>query len=83
MREKVEALKDHTDLRSYGFELFGLGTDLNPIDQYLASLVRFELVDAADQSRFARTGRAANYDALAFRDGQVDRLQSLKRAETL
>ncbi len=43
----------------------------------------FEPVDAADQRRLARPGRAADDDPFAAIDGQVDVAQHVERAEPL
>ena len=44
-------------------------------------LVFLQPVDAADHGRFARAGRAADHDALASVDREVDVFESLEAAE--
>ncbi|BCB18934.1 hypothetical protein OCUBac02_18280 [Bosea sp. ANAM02] len=78
MREQVEALEDHADLAADVLDALEPGMDGGAVDDDLALLVLFELVQAADQRRFAGAGGTADDDALAARDGEVDVAQDVE-----
>ena len=66
MREKVELLKNHTYLFPK-FKLVELGiVDLLSVNLDRTRIDVIESVDAADQGRFAGTGRPDDADHFAF-----------------
>ena len=93
VREQVEVLKHHADLRAHrGDRAIGMRTettlDLVAIDQLAvdadASLLRdLEMVDAAQQRGLSAAGGTDDADDLADRDREVDPSQYVQRAEML
>ena len=81
MREKVEMLKDHAHLFADFFDVLEVAGEFNPVDQNSPLLMFLEPVDAADQGRFSRAGRAADHDAFTPVNGQVDIVQDMQIAE--
>ena len=77
VREEVELLEDHADFAPEIARLFGAAGEEFTVQADFAFLVVFQAVDAADQRRFARTGRAADDEALAFFHVQVDVFQGM------
>src|ERR1700722_14256658 len=81
MREQVELLKHHADFAPHIEDGPGAVGDLDAVNDDPAAIVFFQLVDAADQRRLARPGRAADHDLLALIDFEIDLLQCLEAAE--
>src|SRR5581483_11268811 len=93
VREEVEALEDHPDLRPLPGDAL-----LRVLDELVALLAvadqlavhgdpapvhLLEVVDAADERRLAGPGRADDADGLALPDVEGDALQHLEPAEAL
>jgi hypothetical protein len=79
VRKEVELLEHHADYTARGVDR-GLAV-AHPVPSHddLAGPHALEVVDAADQSGFSGTRRAAENDLFALRDGEVD---VLERVET-
>ena len=80
MREQVEVLEHHADLAAHLVDLLQIVGEFLAVDDDLALLVLLQPVDAADHRRLARAGRAADDDALAAHDLEVDVLQHMEVA---
>ena len=72
MREQVEVLEHHADFAPHLVDLLQVVGQFDAVDDDLAALMLFQPVDAADHRRFARAGGAADDDALAAHDLQID-----------
>ena len=83
MREQVERLKHHADFAPHFVDALDVGRELDAVDADRPALMLLEPVNAADQGRLARSRGAANHDALAAPDGEVDVAQHMERAEPL
>jgi hypothetical protein len=83
MRKQVEALEHHADFAADFVDAPQVRTELDAVDDDLAFLEFLQRVDAADQRRFARARRAADHDALALGDIEVDVAQHVKIAVPL
>ena len=68
VRIKLEMLENHADTRPQRGQVGPLGGHLVTVHGNLALLHRLQPVDAFDQSRFTRSGRAADHDHLPFAD---------------
>ena len=80
MRKQVEVLEHHADLAPHLVDFLQVCGQLDAIDDNAPGLVLFQAVDAADHGRFARSGWAADNDALAPHDLEVDVAQHMKIA---
>ena len=60
--KEVEVLEDHADFGTDLLDVFHVVGQFDAVDDDLAALVLFQPVDAADQGRLARTGRAADHN---------------------
>ena len=80
MGEEVERLEHHADFAPHLVDALEVAGEFDAVDADHAALMLLEPVDAADQRRLARAGRAADDDALAAADGQIDRAQHMERA---
>src|SRR5918992_103435 len=76
VREEVELLKDHSDLRAQSAEGLARVVDLPALEADLARVDRLEAVDAAEQRGLAGARRAGDYDGGAALDGQVDPVEN-------
>jgi hypothetical protein len=75
VREQVELLEDHPDLRPQrGYPLAGTGHRA-PVEQDLALVDLLERVDAAEHRRLARAGGPGDHDRLAALHGEVDAVE--------
>src|SRR6202045_4514925 len=83
MGKQIETLEHHADFAPYLVHAPQIRTQFDAVDDDLAFLKLLERVDAADQRRFARARRAADHDALAFSDIEVDVAQYVKIAVPL
>ena len=93
MREEVEALEDHADIATLRGNrlvtepvqhaaLVGIPHEV-AVDPDPPAVDRFELVDAAQEGRLARSGRAEQTDDLALVDVHVDALEHVVAMEGL
>ena len=73
-------LEHHADLAADLVDLLQVVGELDPVDDDPALLMLLEPIDAADHGRLAGAGRAADDDALAARDVQVDVPQNVELA---
>ena len=80
MRKQIELLKHHADVAAHREDVFGIVGQFDAVDDDAAALPVLQPVDAAQQRRFAAAGRAADDDALAARDLQIDVAQHVKFA---
>ena len=78
VREQVELLEHHADFLAHVVDGLDIVGELDAVHRQVALLVLFEPVDAADQGGLARARRAADDDALAFGDGQVNVAQHME-----
>ena len=78
MREQVELLKDHPDLRAELCKFPPLLRERLTVDQDFAGVDGLEPVDCAAECRFARSGRADDNDDLAFFYGKIYIFQDMK-----
>ena len=78
MREQVETLEYHSDLRADCLKLLQFRTDLHVIDNDLSGIVLFEVIDAADKGGLARAGGTTDDDALAACNFQINAAQGLE-----
>ena len=83
VREQVEALEHHADLLAHLVDVRLGVVDLGVLEPDLAARGLLETVDAAQQRRLARAGRAEDDDDLALVDVDVDALEHLEVAEGL
>ena len=70
--KQVELLEDHAHFFAYIVDDFDVVANLHAVDPQHTLLVFFQAVDAADQRGLAGAGRAADHDALARLDVQVN-----------
>ena len=77
VREEVELLEHHADFAPQVARLPHTAVEQLAIEADFAFLIAFQAVDAADERRFARAGRAADDEALAFFDVEVDVFQGV------
>ena len=80
MRKQIELLKHHADVAAHRDDLLGILGQLDAVDDDAAALPVLQPVDAAEQRRLAAAGRAADDDALAARDLQIDVAQHVEFA---
>ena len=78
VREEVELLEDHADFAAQFAGLADGAGEYFAVYADAAFLVGFQVVDAADEGGFARAGRAADDEALALRDVEVDVFQGVE-----
>ena len=83
VREEVEVLEHHADLAADLVDPLEVVGELDAVDDDAALLVLLQPVDAADHGRLAGARRAADDDALAARDVQVDVAQHVELAVPL
>ena len=93
MREQVEALEDHADVRALTADVPGLHLVENVAlltiahqlagDPEPAGVDLLQVVDAAQQRRLATTRRAEQHVGLLWHDLQVDALEHVELAESL
>ena len=83
MRKQVELLEHHADFAAHLVDLLEVLGQFHAVDDDAAALPVLEPVDAAQQRRLAAARRAADHDALAAHDLQVDVAQHVKAAEPL
>ena len=75
MREQVELLEDHPDLRPQPVERLPCPADGLPVEAHLAFVDRLQPVDAAQHRRLARARRSGDDHDLTAVDRQVDPVQ--------
>ena len=80
MRKQVEVLEHHADFAAHQLDVLDIVAQLDLVDDDLAALMLLQPVDTANQRRLAGARRAADDDALAFMDSQVDVLQDMELA---
>ena len=73
-------LEHHADLAADLVDLLEVVGELDAVDDDAALLVLLQPVDAADHRRLAGSGRAADHDALAAHDAQIDVAQHVELA---
>src|ERR1700722_14981567 len=83
MRKQVELLEHHPDLAPHQVDGPGIAVEQRALDQDTALLVGFQMIEAANQRRFAGTRRSAQDDLLACADRQIDAGQGLEIAKPL
>ncbi len=83
MRKQVEVLEHHADFAPHLVDFLEVGRQFHAVNDDAASLVLFQTIDATDHRRFARSGWAANDDALAAHDLEIDIAQDVKVAVPL
>jgi hypothetical protein len=83
VREQVEGLEDHPDPAAQRVDVRIRVADVLPLDQDRALGCLLEPVDAAQQGRLARSGRADDAHDLATTDVEVDPSQHMVVAEGL
>ena len=83
MGEKIEVLEHHAHFHSDFFDVFKVIGQFDIVDNDLTALVLFESIDAADQSGFPRTGRAADNDPFPSFNGKVDLVEHMQVAKPL
>jgi hypothetical protein len=83
MRKQVEALEHHADLAAHLIDVAQARAQFDVVDDDAAFLELLERVDAADEGRLARAGGAADHDALALGDLEVDVAQHVELAVPL
>jgi hypothetical protein len=83
MREQVELLEHHADVAPDRVDRLHVVGELDAVDDQVPALVFLEAVDAADQGRLARARGAADHDALAARDVELDVAQHVELAVPL
>src|SRR4029077_5732952 len=72
MREKIETLEHHAHFATDFVDPPQARTQFDPVHDDPAFLKFLERVDTADQRRFSRARRAADDDALAPADIEID-----------
>ncbi|MET4831451.1 hypothetical protein ABIF44_000858 [Bradyrhizobium japonicum] len=80
MREQIKALEHHADFATHRVDVLEVGPELDAVDDNLALLKLLQRIDAADQRRLAGARGAADHDALALADLEVDVAQHVKLA---
>ena len=83
VREQVEVLEHHADLAADALDVAQVAGQFGAVDHDASALVFLQPVDATDQGRLARSRRAADDDAFALADFEVDVLQHMEVAEPL
>jgi hypothetical protein len=94
VRPEIEALEHHSELRTHPVDLLSirrpvrasciaLHADRFAGDGYLAGIRCFQQIDAAQERRFSRSGRAENGDDVAFERIEGDALEDLDGPEAL
>src|SRR5690606_10970434 len=78
VREEVEGLEDHPDVRSKLGQLLALLREGDPIDGDGAAPDGLESVDRPDQRRLTRSGRADHDHDLALVNRELDVLQGVQ-----
>ena len=73
-------LEHHADFATDFVDLADVVGELDSIDDNLTALMLFQAIDATDHRRLAGAGWAADNDALAGIDAQVDVLQDMELA---
>jgi hypothetical protein len=81
MRKQIELLKHHANFAPDLVNRAHVGRELNPVYDNLAALMFLEAINAADQCRFARTGRTAHDDSFATPNAQLNVAKHVKLAE--
>src|SRR5206468_11881987 len=76
--EQVKTLEHHADFAPDFVDPPQVRSEIDAFDDDLAFLEFLQRVDAADQGRFARTRGAADDDALALGDIEIDVAQDVK-----
>ena len=82
MREQIETLKHHSEFGTDGVQIGALFQNM-AIDRNRAAVMFLELIDAADQRRFSRAGRADNHKDFTFGDLKIDAVECAETAEIL
>ena len=83
MREEVERLEDDPDPAADAVDVDSARGDLLAGDDDPAGVDRLEQVDAAEEGRLARAGRADQADDLVLGEREVDAAEHLELAERL
>ncbi len=83
VREQVEALEHHTELRAHGGEFAALLGKGLALDEDLARIHGLQTVDGAAQRRFARARGADHHDDLALAHGKAHVLEHMQVTEML
>ena len=83
MRKQVELLKHHADLAADLVDLLEILGQFHAVDDDPAALPVLDTVDASKQRRLAAARGAADDDALASHDLEVDTAQHVEAAEPL
>ena len=83
MGKQVELLKDHPDLGAEGVAVRIRLGDVLPLDEYRAGGGLLEPVDAPQQRRLARPGRADDADHVTDGDLEVDAAQHVEVSKRL
>ena len=81
MRKQVEALEHHADLAPHVVDALEVGSEFDAVDHDLTFLEFLQRIDAADGGGLAGAGRAADDDAFALADGEVDVAEHMEFAE--
>ena len=80
VRKKVEALKHHADFAAHLIDALDVRRQLHAVDDDRPALMLLKPIDAANERRLARSGGAANDDALAAPHREIDIAQGVKGA---
>src|SRR6266849_3225322 len=80
MRKQIEALENHSDFATNAVDVGKLIPELDTIDDDAATVVPFDVIDAANEGRFAGSGRSADDDFFPFPDSETYRIQGGERA---
>ena len=80
--EQVELLKDHADFGVVARHVDRAGEDILAVVKDLSLVRRFQQVDAAQQRRFARTGRADDAGHFALVGGKIHALEHFMVAKS-
>src|SRR5439155_2056982 len=83
VREEVELLEDHADVRPDLGDLPSGARDGCSVEDDVAAVRHLEPVGAAKQRRLRRAGRTDEYDDLTGSDGHRDAVQHVKGTEGL
>ena len=83
MRKQVEALEDHSDFAANAVDVGKLIPELDTINDDAATVVPFDMIDTANERRFAGPGRSADDDFFSFTDSETDRIQGGERSVSL
>ena len=71
-------LEHHTDFTTNRVDIFKVVGEFDIVDNNITLLVLLEPIESADQGRFARAGRPADYDSLPAIDFKIDILKHVK-----